>query len=293
MKTEMTYRWINEIPLLIHSILPDPESYALHDRHRPAHLPRSTPALKLLHTLQLALDRKDSFLDPRTLDLLTVVARRQPANGPFTRSIWCVDGRRVRRFQKVLANDVDCALARLIQVVQTVLDFFTILKTAREANDEQRRVMIDQLEVAKRRQVGRLAVLASSGHKCNGTWHDRTDQQLVVVHRAAAFGIGVNRDVLGVAGGEIVCAITSFPTRLRSLLISKTCIAVERRSGRLDAFEVRVRIALDIRLLHPEGGVGRQGCSSCGGVRAEQEDAAAGGGGNSAERGENACCTCS
>lgn len=255
-----TYRRVYKIPILVDGVLAHPEPRALDDDHGGVLGARLAPALELAQALELPLDAEDGLLDARGLHGVAVIGGRQPRNGPLGRAVGGVDAGAVRGLGKVLADDVDGALARLGEVVQGVFRGGGARQRGREADDEERRVVADDLEVGEGREVGRLAVGRDGRHEGDGPRDHGRDEQLVVVDRGAALGEGIDRDVLLLLlllAGEVVCAGAELPRgrgRLREP--EPFGVAVPGWARGLDFFEVWVRVALDLGLLHLEGGGG-------------------------------------
>jgi hypothetical protein len=59
-----TYRWINQIPVFIQSILPNPEVDPFEYHHNARFLAWYLPALELFNFYESALCREDGFFDP-------------------------------------------------------------------------------------------------------------------------------------------------------------------------------------------------------------------------------------
>lgn len=256
-------RGVHDVLLVVDRVLPHPEPRALQHDHDARLLARRGAALELLVALQLALHAEDGLADPRGLDVLAVAHRRQPAHVPLARTVRRVDAGRVGGLDEALADDVDGALAALEEVPERVLG---LLDAAGEAEHEQRRVVVDHVEVAEGRQVGRRAVRARRAHEADRPRHDARDQQLVVERRRAPGLVRVDGDVLGVRWVQLVGAAAELPVRVRRLGVVEGGILVPVRARRLDLLEVWVRVALDLSL----GGRGdRHGVGSelrCGAV---------------------------
>ena len=183
-----THRRINQVPLLINSILARPKPHPLHNSQHPRLLPRRSPALKLLRLHQLGLNTEDRLFDPARLDLLAL-RRRQPSESPLRYPIRRIDTRSIRRFDLMLADDIDHAFLCLVQVPQRVL---RIVETASVPKDEHRRIVVDHGEVAERRQVRRRPIRRARGNKADRPRDDGGDHELVVESRGAAGRVRVD-----------------------------------------------------------------------------------------------------
>ena len=134
-----TYRRVYDVTVLIDRILPRPEAHAFHNREHTRLLPRRGPALELLGLHELALDAEDRLFNSAGLDVLAR-RRSQTRQRPLRDSVRRIDRRRVRGFQEMLRDDVDDALARVHEVLQTVLRF---IEAPCIANDEDWWVVVD------------------------------------------------------------------------------------------------------------------------------------------------------
>lgn len=168
-KSRQTYSKIDNVLLVIDSILAHPEPRTLNNGQHTRLLPRRSPALKLPRALQLSLHAENGLPDPRTADGAGR-RRREPACTPLTNAIRGIDARGIGGFDEMLRDDVDGALAGLAQVLERVL---CIVKAAGIANDEERRVMVDHLEPREGRQVGAASIGRARAHESDGPWHDR------------------------------------------------------------------------------------------------------------------------
>lgn len=187
---------------------------------------------------------------------------RQAADRPLAHAVGRVDAGAVGGLDVVLADEVDGAPARLVQVVQAVLGRRGLLQAPDEADDEQRGVVVDHLEVAEGREVGGGAGLVDGGDEGDGPRHDGADEELVVVHAGPAVGEGVDGDVPGVLlvrGEEGVGAAAVLPVRGGGLLVGEGLGGVQGRARGFDLLEVRVRVALDVGFFHLRGGGGGSG----------------------------------
>lgn len=211
---EMTYRWVDQVLVFIDRIFSRPESHTLDDGQNTSLLSWRCPALKLLRLHQLAFYAEDGLLHAAGLDLLAV-CRRQPGQGPFTDTVRRVHTRSVGRFQIMLADDVNRALSRVHQVSQTVL---RSVKATSVPNDEDRRIMIDDLSIRKRSEVRGASILASSADESDRTWDNGADEKLVVERRWSSILVRVNGDVLLLqALAAVVGAVSGLPVRVGSL----------------------------------------------------------------------------
>lgn len=258
-----TYRWVYEVLIFIDRVLSHPEPRPFDNDHGRVLGSRLAPTLKLAQALELSLDGEDSLPDAGGPHGVAVVGGRQARDGPLGGAVGRVDAGAVGGLGKVLADDVDGALARLGQVVQGVLGGCGAGQRGREADDEQRRVVADDLEVREGRQVCCLAVGRHGRHEGDRPRHDGRDQELVVVDGRAAVGVRVDGDVLPLPlllAGQLVRAGAELPRgrgRLREL--EAIGAAVKGGARQLDLLEVRVRVALDVGLLHLGGsGVGEE-----------------------------------
>ena len=138
---------IDDIPLLINRILPDPKPRPLDDGQHPRLGPRPDPALKLLRLNQLALDAEDALAHPARFHR-RAGSRMQTRQRPLRRAVGRIDAGEIHRLGEMLRHHVDDALAAFDQVAQRVLG---VGQAAGEADDEERRVMVDDLRVAEGR----------------------------------------------------------------------------------------------------------------------------------------------
>lgn len=255
-----TYRWVYKVPVLVDGVLAHPKPRALENDHGGVLGPGLAPALELAQALELGLDGEDGLLHAGGLNGVAVVGGGQAGDGPLGGAVGRVYAGAVCGLGKVLADDVDGALAGLGEVVQRVLGGGGALERRGEADDEQRRVVVDHLEVREGRQVRRLAVRGDGGHEGDGPRDHGGDQQLVVVDRGAALGEGVDGYVLLallLLGRQLVGAGAELPRGRGHLCeLEPFGIAVPGRPRGLDLLEVWVWVALDLGLLHLEGGSG-------------------------------------
>ena len=75
----------------------------------------------------------------------------QTRKRPFGDAIGCIDRSRVRCLDIVLRDDIHTSFTSIDQVLQAIL---RLVESAREPEDEERRVMVDDIEVAERGEVG-------------------------------------------------------------------------------------------------------------------------------------------
>lgn len=147
----------------------------------------------------------------------------------------------------MLADDVDAALLRLEQVAQRVLG---LVEAARVAQDENRRVVVDDVEVAERRQIRGRAVRRARGNESHGPRRDGRDEQFVVESCRAVGGVGVDVYVrVGEAGARVVAAVAGLPGGLAGLGEGEGGRGVALSPGGsagFDFFEVSVRVAFDL-----------------------------------------------
>lgn len=238
--------WVDQVALLVDGVLADPEVGALDDDEAARLLAGRGAALELADALEAALDAEDGLADARGLDVAAVPDGRQPADVPLAGAVGRVDARGVGGLDEPFADDVDDALLGLEQVLERILG---PLDAAGEAEDEQRRVVVDHVEVAKGRQVGDGAVGARRAHESDGSGHDARDEQLVVEGRRAAGLVRVDRDVLGVfAILQPVGAAAKLPLGVRRLGVMKRRIRIPVGPRALDLLEVGVRVSLDLGL---------------------------------------------
>ena len=141
--------WIDEVPVLIDRILPDPEPHSLDNSQHPGFLARGRPALKLRRRQQLPFDAENRLLDARSLDL-RARGGRETAQGPFGGAVGRVYARGVGRLDVVLADDVDGAFLAGCEVAQRVLG---VEEAAREADGEEGRVVVDDVGVGEGGEV--------------------------------------------------------------------------------------------------------------------------------------------
>lgn len=211
---EMTYRWVDQVLVFIDRIFSRPESHTLDDGQNTSLLSWRCPALKLLCLHQLAFYAEDGLLHAAGLDLLAV-CRRQPGQGPFTDTVRRVHTRSVGRFQIMLADDVDRAFSRIHQVPQTIL---RSVKATSIPDDEDRGIVINNLSVRERSEVGRAPIFASGTDESDWTWNNGADEKLVVERRWSSILVRVNGDVLLLqALAAVVGAVSGFPVGVRSL----------------------------------------------------------------------------
>lgn len=192
-----TYVGVNEVPVLVESILPCPEPHAFHDCQDARSLAWRGFALKLFRLHQLRLYAEHGLFHPAGLD---DAARRrmQPSQRPLRSPVRRVDRGGVCSLDKVLGNDVDTAFTSVGEVAQRVLG---AVETAGVPKDEDGRVVVDELEVGEWRQVRALAwfihqlpytaglgllrgahtVLADRAAESYRSRYDCADQQLVIV----------------------------------------------------------------------------------------------------------------
>ena len=267
-----TYRWVDEVLVPIHRILPRPEPHPLENGHRARLLAGRGAAFILLEQIDLGLDAKNGLLDPRALDLLAVVHGGQPAHVPLGRAVGGIHGGSVGGLDEALGDDVDDALARVTQVGEGVLGG-TGGEGAGEADGEERGVVVEHVEVAEGGQVGGLAVRGAGAQEGDGAGHDGGDEELVVEAGWAALLVGVDDDVLllllssacvGSGGGsgvrasasgilgrgrlvwfvEVVGAVTKGPVRVGRLGVPELGVRVPLLARGFRGLEVRVGIAL-------------------------------------------------
>lgn len=233
---------VDQTSILIDRILPHPKPHALDDRQHGRLLPGRLPALELLRVDQLALDAEHGLLHPRARHLL---ARRgmEAAERPLRHAVRHVDGASVGRFDEVLRDDVDGALARLDQVAQAVL---LVVEAAAEADGEDGGVMVDDLCVAERAEVGAAPILAARAQKPNRSRDDARDEELVVESGRSALGVRVDVDVAFLQRGTaVVPAGAVRPAGVNGLAEGPMSGGVPVRTGGLDCSEVSVWVAFD------------------------------------------------
>lgn len=146
-------RQIDQVPLLIDRILPDPEPDTLNNRQHARLFAGSRAALELLGLNQLPLDGKDSLLHARR-SYRSAWCGVQPGYGPLGDTVWRVDGRVIGRFYKMLADNVDDALTRVDEVSQRI---FRIIEATAVADAENWRIVVHDSGIAERGQVRRGA----------------------------------------------------------------------------------------------------------------------------------------
>ena len=146
----------------------------------------------------------------------------------------------------MLADDVDGALAGFHQVLQAVLGF---IEPACVSNNEHRRVVVDDLGVGKRSQIGTAPVLGAGAHEADGPRDDGGYEQLVVERRRSAVLVRVDGDVfLGQALAAVVRAVARLPIGVFRLGEFPRRFGIPVWSARFDFFEVAMRVALDVFL---------------------------------------------
>lgn len=151
-----THLRIDQVLLLVQCILAGPEAHALDDGEHARLLAGGGTALELLGLVELGLDGEDGLLDARRLD--DGGGRRvQAGQGPLGDAEGGVDAGGVGGLDVMLRDHVERALAAVAQVGQRVLG---LVPAAGEADDEERRVVVDDVEVGEGGEVGRRAWLA-------------------------------------------------------------------------------------------------------------------------------------
>lgn len=248
-----TYSRVNNVLVSVEGILADPEPGAL-DKDGSSRLgSRFGAAIPLLDKVELGLDAKDGLFYTSALDRLARVVGGEAADAPLVGAKRGVDAGRVGGLEKGLGDDVDDALLGVEQVAQGVLG---VGDAAGEANHEGRRVVGDDVEVAKRREVGGAAVGAAGAHKGNGPRGDGGDEQLVVGRRGAVGGVRVNGDVraAGAGVGEGVGALAKLPVRVGGFGVVEALVRLPVRAGGHDFFKVGMWVAVDA-VGHCEGEV--------------------------------------
>jgi len=236
-----THAWIDQIPILVDRILPDPKPHALHNRQHPRLLPRRRPALELARLHQLALDRKHALFHSARLHNLAV-PRREARYRPLAHPVRRVDAARIRRFDHVLADDVEDALAALAQVAQTVLG---PVPAAAVADREDGRVVVHDAGVAEGREVRRRAVARPRRDEPDGPRDDAADQQLVVEGRGPSGLVRVDGNVIVLRPGGVVGAVAGAPGWSLGLRELETAVLGPGIARGFDGLEVAVRVALD------------------------------------------------
>lgn len=155
---------------------------------------------------------------------------------PLGNAVRGVDGGRIRCLDEMLGDDVDNALPRLMEVPQCIL---RLLQRPDQPNDEERRVMVDNLRVAEGRQIGRFPVLGPGAYERNGPRNYSRNQQFVVGTAGSSFFVRINFEVVLLQTlAAVICTVSLLPFWVGGLGVSDLCVVVEFRSGGLDLLKV-------------------------------------------------------
>lgn len=162
----------------------------------------------------------------------------------------------------MLADDVDGAFPCGGEVDEGILG---IVEAAREAEDEERGVVVDHLKVGEGGEVGggawkRLVsdcfwkrkvedhtILTPRRHEPNRPRYDPADQQLVIEHRRSPFLIRIEIHMLLLqTRPAVITALPRFPIGLLGLDEVELGLLAPVRSGRFHGFEIWVWVAPDM-----------------------------------------------
>jgi hypothetical protein len=160
----------------------------------------------------------------------------QSRDVPLRDAVRRVDSRRISRLDEVLGDDVDHAFARLGKVAQRVL---CLLERSHKPDHKQRRVVVDDLRVAERRQVGRIAVLGSGADQPDRSGDYARDQELVVRRGFPPLLVRVDLDVVLLqTRPAVIRAVALLPLWAGGLRERDFSLASEVRSRCLDLAEI-------------------------------------------------------
>ena len=227
---------VHHAVVLVNGVFPGPKAHALDNRQNTRLLAGSRPALEFLKINQLGLNGQDGFLHSCRLDDRGG-SLGQTGSFPLRDSVWGVDGRCVGSFHEMFRDDVDHAFLRLVQILQGILG---LVEGPHESHDEQGRIVVDDLRITERSEVGSLFVRGLGANEGDGPRHHTGDQELIIGRDRSTFCVRIDLDmILFQTLAPIIGTVALLPRWVRGLGESDFGILAEIRPGSLELVEFR------------------------------------------------------